>query len=66
MKADWKTVALGEVAAIDRTSLQPEQIKAGTTYVGLEHIESGGAFLAPKPVDAGVLASSKFQFTELH
>ncbi len=62
----WKTVALGDVATIERSAVQPEQIQTGTTYVGLEHIESGGAFLGPKPVDAGVLASSKFQFTEHH
>ncbi len=62
----WKTVELGEVANIERTSVQPEQIKAGTIYVGLEHIDSGGAFLDPKPVDAGVLASSKLYFTANH
>jgi type I restriction enzyme S subunit len=62
----WPTVVLGEVAAIERSSVQPEQIKAGTIYVGLEHIDSSGAFLEPKPVDAGVLASSKFYFTAYH
>ena len=64
--SSWKTVALGEIAAVERSSMQPEQIKAGTTYVGLEHIESGGTFLGPKPVGAGALASSKFQFTQRH
>jgi type I restriction enzyme S subunit len=64
--SEWKTVLLGEVAAIERRSIQPEQIKAGTIYVGLEHIDSSGAFLDPKPVDAGVLASSKFSFTSNH
>ena len=62
----WPKVALREVATIERSSLQPEKIKTGTTYVGLEHIESGGAFVNLKPVDAGALASSKFQFTERH
>ena len=64
--SSWKTVALGEIAAVERSSMQPEQIKAGTTYVGLEHIESSGTFLGPKPVGAGALASSKFQFTQRH
>ncbi len=41
-------------------------IVEGTTYVGLEHIESGGAFLGPPAVERGELASSKFQFTERH
>jgi type I restriction enzyme S subunit len=62
----WKTVALHDVATIERSNVQPEQIESGTFYVGLEHIEAGGALLAQKPVDAGVLASSKFKFTERH
>jgi type I restriction enzyme, S subunit len=62
----WPTVALAEVAAIERTSVQPEDIEAGTTYVGLENVESGGTFLGAGPIDAGVLGSSKFRFTEKH
>ncbi|KKG88765.1 hypothetical protein DU57_14000 [Methanosarcina mazei] len=62
----WKTVKLREVATIDRSSIQPEQIKSGTIYVGLEHIESGGSFVGIEHVDAGVLSSTKFQFTEHH
>lgn len=62
----WKTVKLREVATIDRSSIQPEQIENGTVYVGLEHIESGGSFIGIEHVDAGVLASTKFQFTEHH
>jgi type I restriction enzyme, S subunit len=62
----WKIVTLVEVANIERSGVQPEQIKDGTIYVGLEHIERGGRFIGLKPVDAGELASSKFQFTEQH
>lgn len=62
----WKTVALQEVAAIERSAIQPEAISQGTAYLGLEHIESGGAILGAKPVDAGELASSKFHFTPHH
>lgn len=62
----WRTVPLGDVATIQRSGVQPRQIRAGTIYVGLEHIESGGRFLDPKPVNAGVLASQKFQFTDRH
>lgn len=62
----WRTVILGDVATIERSSLQPHEIESGTTYVGLEHIESGGAFLDPKPVEKGSLASSKFKFTDRH
>lgn len=62
----WPTAALGEVATIERSAVQPSQIRTGTIYVGLENIGSGGTFLNPEPVDAGILASSKFQFSERH
>ena len=38
----------------------------GTTYVGLEHITSDGAFLNVQTVANGELASVKFRFTEKH
>jgi type I restriction enzyme S subunit len=66
VKAEWKTVALDEVATIERSTIQPEAISQGTAYLGLEHIESGGRILGAKPVDEGELASSKFQFTARH
>lgn len=62
----WQTVPLGDVAAIERSSIQPEDIKSGTTYIGLENIESGGVFVGAGSVDAGVLESSKFRFTDRH
>jgi type I restriction enzyme, S subunit len=62
----WKTVTLGEVAAVERSGIQPEEIAHGTKYVGLEDIESGGKIRRAKPVDQGELASSKFKFTEKH
>ncbi|CAN5197626.1 hypothetical protein BH20VER2_BH20VER2_12020 [soil metagenome] len=63
---EWKTVALEKVATIERSAIQPEAISQGTSYLGLEHIESGGEILGAKPVDEGELASSKFKFTERH
>ena len=67
MKNDeWKTVALDEVATIERSAIQPGAIRQGTAYLGLEHIEIGGKILGAKPVDEGELASSKFKFTERH
>jgi type I restriction enzyme S subunit len=67
MKTDgWKTVALDEVATIERDAIQPEAIRKGTAYLGLEHIESGGKILCAKPVHEGELASSKFKFTDRH
>ena len=65
-KDEWKTVALDEVATIERSAIQPEAISQGTAYLGLEHIESGGKILGAKPVDEGELASSKFQFNARH
>jgi len=62
----WKTFSLAEVASIERIAIQPEDIAKGTAYLGLEHIESGGAILGAKAVDEGELASSKFKFTERH
>jgi len=62
----WKTFPLTEVATIERSAVQPEDIKTGTAYLGLEHIESGGKILGAKPVDEGELASSKFKFTDRH
>ena len=62
----WQTVPLSEVAIIERSGIQPEMIKDGTIYIGLEHIEKGGRFTEIKSVDTGDLASSKFHFTEKH
>ncbi|HXM21660.1 MAG TPA: restriction endonuclease subunit S [Terriglobales bacterium] len=65
MKA-WPTVALADVAAIERDAVQPEAIEDDTIYVGLENIETGGAFSEVGKVDAGALASSKFRFSQRH
>ncbi len=61
-----RRVALQEVATIQRDIVAPSQIKAGTLYVGLENIESGGRFANVRPVENGELASSKFAFTPRH
>jgi type I restriction enzyme S subunit len=53
---------LGEVASLERKSLLPEEIEAGTSYLGLEHIESGGRILGYQRVGAGELQSNKFMF----
>ena len=62
----WPDVPLGEVAVIERSSVQPSEIAAGTTYVGLENIERGGRFINLKRVDCGELASAKFRFSPSH
>jgi type I restriction enzyme S subunit len=53
---------LGEVASLERKSLLPEEIETGTSYLGLEHIESGGRILSYQRVGAGELQSNKFMF----
>lgn len=62
----WATAALGEVAKIERNSIAPTEIVAGSRYVGLEHIESGGASISFGKVANGELASSKFRFGSKH
>jgi type I restriction enzyme S subunit len=59
-------VRLGEVARIDRRSVQPEDIADGQVYLGLEHIETGGHIAKANAVNAGDLKSSKFAFDTRH
>lgn len=62
----WPVKALGDVAMIDRVSVLPSDIEDGTTYLGLEHIESGGKILDRPVVMKGELKSSKFRFSSSH
>ena len=60
------TVALQDVAMIEREIIDASAIEDGTVYVGLENIESGGNFAGVREVGSGELASSKFAFTARH
>jgi len=62
----WPIVKLSEVTRIDRRGIDPADIVAGTKYLGLEHIESGGKILGAQIVKSGELASTKFCFTAEH
>jgi type I restriction enzyme, S subunit len=62
----WNEFTIGEIVKIERTAVQPENIKTGTLYVGLEHITSEGQFIEVRPVENGELASSKFAFNSKH
>jgi type I restriction enzyme, S subunit len=64
--SEWQIVSLESVAKIERDGINPSDIVSGTAYVGLENIESGGAFVNVRDVDRGELASNKFLFTEQH
>lgn len=60
------TASLGDVAVIERSSVKPEEIQDGETYVGLENITASGEFLNVSRVSAGELKSNKFAFDEDH
>lgn len=62
----WSQVVLGDVVRVARSGIPPQAIEAGTTYVGLEHIDSGGNFIGVRAVDPGELASTKFSFSDRH
>jgi type I restriction enzyme S subunit len=64
--APWRTVPLRKVVQIDRSTVAPKDIEKGTTYVGLENIDSNGHFSGVGQVEQGELASGKFIFTEHH
>lgn len=64
--APWETVALRNVAAIERSAVHPDEISSGTEYLGLEHIDTGGIIIRAQRVNEGELASSKFSFTNRH
>jgi type I restriction enzyme S subunit len=64
--SEWTRKRLAEVATIEREVVTPDQIEPATLYVGLEHIESGGAIQQVAPVEKGDLSSSKFRFSRDH
>lgn len=61
-----KTVALGDVATIERVIVDADVIPEGTKYLGLEHIERGGRVLGYEVIGDFTVASSKFKFDEGH
>lgn len=61
-----RRVPLGEVAAVDRAAVSPDDIESGTLFVGLEHIANDGTFQGVVPVKAGQIESTKFRFDERH
>lgn len=57
-------VALGDVASVVRTTIEPGDIREGTLYVGLENITPGGKFTGVVGLNPGGVASTKFIFSE--
>jgi type I restriction enzyme S subunit len=60
------TIRLGNVATVEREMIAPSDIRTGTMYVGLEHVESSGQFVGVREVTSGDLASTKFSFDSTH
>lgn len=61
-----RTVALGEVATLDRATVGAAEIVNGTKYVGLEHIAADGSVHDALAVSAGEIKSNKFAFRPEH
>lgn len=59
-------VPLGAIALIERNTIAPQAIPAGTPYVGLEHIERGGRLIGHEVIGDFSVASSKFRFGPDH
>lgn len=64
--SDARTVRLGDIATIERKSVQPSMIDGATFYLGLEHIQKGGRIIDRSTVGESQVKSSKFLFTDNH
>lgn len=61
-----KVVRLGDVALVERRSVDPNGIDPNTFYLGLEHLERGGRIIGHDTVGNAELASSKYTFSPQH
>lgn len=62
----WETVALKDVARIERLGVNPADLPPDTYYLGLEHIARGGEIIGSSTNQQAKLASTKFKFDENH
>src|SRR5699024_8927654 len=62
----WPTVALGEVATVDRHGADPSEVPAETPYLGLDNVERGGKIAGWQTVAEAGVTSSKFTFDTGH
>ncbi|NIL50080.1 restriction endonuclease subunit S [Streptomyces sp. 2BBP-J2] len=60
----WSEAALGDVAEISRSVVEPRDLPPETKYLGLEHIERGGRIIGVATVESENVSSSKFEFSE--
>lgn len=61
-----REVLLGDVASIDRLSIDPSAIPSDTLYIGLENIERGGRLANITSVGQAGVNSLKYRFTASH
>lgn len=61
--SDWLVRSLGDVAAITRNSVAPEDIRPELPYLGLDSIESGGRICNVRTAGDAGIESQKFKFT---
>ena len=63
----WEKTKLSKIAKIEKNQISPDNISAGTNYIGLEHIESNtGKIIEVNSLNENELKSSKFRFTSEH
>lgn len=62
----WPRARLGEVVAIDRRGVQPDDIPIGTRLVGLENISREGKITGWQTVAEREVGSTKFKFDAGH
>lgn len=57
---------LGDVAEIERRTIQPTELQGSELLVGLENLTSDGGFTRVAPVSLGDVKSNKFAFDDGH
>jgi type I restriction enzyme S subunit len=66
VKSGWATATLGDVASIERRGIDPRTLNEDTTYLGLEHIETGGRIISRSTVGESSVSSTKYKFDASH
>lgn len=61
-----RTVLLGEIAAVERRSVDPAGVDDSTPYLGLEHVGSDGTLDWSQTIGTAGVKSGKFRFSGEH
>jgi type I restriction enzyme, S subunit len=62
----WERAELSQVASIERESIAPAEIAAGTAFVGLENIDGPTGAVSLREVGSGEIASTKYRYGSQH